>query len=615
MKMIDRLESIIFYFEGSCEICLANKGIEKYRAEVFELLRSGQEFDQEVKLRLYYAHALIEYKINHIEGALAGWLKARYYAELAQNQLYLGKTYSFLAVCYYIKEEKERERFCFDRAEEIFKELGNYGELANHYINILWYKRYEKDKTEIIEYMERAFDYVQKSCSMKNARVYLHLGYIYKTIFSDYTKCLGYLVRSNELCREFGFTEMESMTFHVMADVYTKIDKPTETIRIYTDILRNEKFRGITPNLKATILSNLIGCYIKVGDLTNAAEYLKKLGRVLPEVQSSIREQYQALMLGLKAEYMYLAGEDCARALALVLESEKIYKRHRRDFIVEEFAYMSASRKGDLYLALGDCPNALICYRQMRKLAADMGKYEMKAAYEKLARYYEVRGKYGCALAYYKRADQACGDIERMNQDIQYETMYKEFIQRVKEQEKVNLLTQNTNLQEQGNKDTLTNVYNRNFLIHYKELWEGARLDRWLSVMMVDIDSLTKYNDVYGNARGDEVIRAIVGVLKNRCRSFDTIVRYGGDEFLILLENTPRDHGLGLAREFIESIDRLKIGYEYFDIRGCIAVSVGVSSRGPGSVFDLEAMIQEADRALYRAKRLGKRAAVHFDSV
>ena len=64
MKMIDRLESIIFYFEGSCEICLANKGIEKYRAEVFELLRSGQEFDQEVKLRLYYAHALIEYKIT-----------------------------------------------------------------------------------------------------------------------------------------------------------------------------------------------------------------------------------------------------------------------------------------------------------------------------------------------------------------------------------------------------------------------------------------------------------------------------------------------------------------------------------------------------------------------
>jgi len=615
MDMIDRLESIIFYFEGSCEFCLANKGIETYKAQVGKWIGSGERFDGDVMVRLYYAHALIQYKTNNIQGAFDSWQKARDYAETTGDMLYLGKSYSFLAVCYYIQGDRDRERYCFTRAEEIFTELANYGELASHYINILWYKRYERDKAEIIQYLDKAFAYVQRSTSMKNARVYLHLGYIYKTIFNDYTKCLGYLVKSNELCREFGFTEMESMTFHVLADVYIKIDKPAETIRIYTEILENDKFKNITPNLKASILCNLVSCYIRVRDLNSAGEYLAQLEDVLPGVQTSIEEQFRALALGLRAVYIDMTGGDHKEALALMLKAEEIYEKYRQNFILEEFPYMIASRKGDMYLALGDPAEALASYRKMEKLAEDLGRYERKNAYEKLARYHAAQEAYGESLAYYKQADAVCREIDRINQDIQYETMYKDFISRVKEQERIYLKEQNTALEKQGNIDVLTGTYNRNYLTRYIDNMAGAGMEHGLTVLMVDIDSLKQYNDVHGHLRGDDAIKSIAGVFFRRCRSCDRIIRYGGDEFLIILEGVARDHGTAIAQELIRNVEQLGIEYEYFGIRGRVTASVGIATREPGSGMDLEAMIREADRALYQAKDQGKCRAVHFDDI
>ena len=94
--------------------------------------------------------------------------------------------------------------------------------------------------------MDKAFDYVRLSGGRKDARIYLHLGYIYKTVFSDYMNCIVNMIKSNELCRKYGFVEMEAMTFKVLADVYDKIEKPAESIKIYNEIIYNEKFKYIT---------------------------------------------------------------------------------------------------------------------------------------------------------------------------------------------------------------------------------------------------------------------------------------------------------------------------------------------------------------------------------
>ena len=79
--MIKRLEAIIFYFESTCEICLANMNIEQYRKEVSNLMNYTDHFDDTVKMRLYYAYALIEYKVDCLENAYKGWQLAMQYAQ------------------------------------------------------------------------------------------------------------------------------------------------------------------------------------------------------------------------------------------------------------------------------------------------------------------------------------------------------------------------------------------------------------------------------------------------------------------------------------------------------------------------------------------------------
>ena len=68
-EMIDELEQIIFYFEGTCEICPGNLGIEKYRQEVNDLIHRLDDFSDDIKLRILYASAIIEYKLDKYETA------------------------------------------------------------------------------------------------------------------------------------------------------------------------------------------------------------------------------------------------------------------------------------------------------------------------------------------------------------------------------------------------------------------------------------------------------------------------------------------------------------------------------------------------------------------
>jgi len=104
-------------------------------------------------------------------------------------------------------------------------------------------------------------------------------------------------------------------------------------------------------------------------------------------------------------------------------------------------------------------------------------------------------------------------------------------------------------------------------------------------------------------------------VFKNRCRASDSVIRYGGDEFLILLEHTSGDDALGLARELILGVEQLNMTYEYFTVKGRVTASIGIASRDTGEAIDLESLIRDADRALYCSKRDGKSTATHASAI
>ncbi|MBI5678078.1 MAG: diguanylate cyclase [Planctomycetes bacterium] len=154
--------------------------------------------------------------------------------------------------------------------------------------------------------------------------------------------------------------------------------------------------------------------------------------------------------------------------------------------------------------------------------------------------------------------------------------------------------------------DSLTGIYNHGFL--YECLCkEYARAERYklpLSFLMLDMDYFKKVNDSYGHPQGDTVLCKISHILRNNVRVCDTIGRYGGEEFSIILPESKLEDSVSLAERIRKEVEQ----YNFGDVNKVIkcTASIGVSSYPCPDVKNLEDLINKADRALYNAKAEGR---------
>lgn len=156
-------------------------------------------------------------------------------------------------------------------------------------------------------------------------------------------------------------------------------------------------------------------------------------------------------------------------------------------------------------------------------------------------------------------------------------------------------------LQHQASTDTVTGTWNRR---HVEELGQGElqryiRYGHALSLLFVDLDRFKAVNDRFGHRAGDEVLRGFCVAVQKCLRTTDILGRWGGDEFLVLAPGT----GLASAMLLGERIRRAVEAHAY-GAAGTITVSVGVTECRLGD--DWDALVERADRALYRAKGAGK---------
>ncbi len=158
-------------------------------------------------------------------------------------------------------------------------------------------------------------------------------------------------------------------------------------------------------------------------------------------------------------------------------------------------------------------------------------------------------------------------------------------------------------LAEQAIRDTLTGLYNRRFFDKTlkDEINRAKRYKRDISLIMIDIDHFKQFNDTYGHQKGDDVLRTAASILAENSRNSDIVARYGGEEMVIILPETPVDKA-SLAGEKV----RLNIAFEAKKREGVkITISVGVA--GFNTKNDTpEKLIKAADTALYAAKEKGR---------
>jgi diguanylate cyclase (GGDEF)-like protein len=157
-------------------------------------------------------------------------------------------------------------------------------------------------------------------------------------------------------------------------------------------------------------------------------------------------------------------------------------------------------------------------------------------------------------------------------------------------------------------RDALTGLYNYGYFkeaLHY-EVEKSRRYKMPLSLLFLDIDDFKLVNDTLGHLKGDKAIRQVAAILKQGIRQADLLCRYGGDEFVMLLSQTPPAQAMVLAERLRQSI--VQSSMNRLEQRCKITVSIGVAGLGPEMGTD--DLIKAADEAHYRAKQAGKNRVV-----
>jgi len=160
--------------------------------------------------------------------------------------------------------------------------------------------------------------------------------------------------------------------------------------------------------------------------------------------------------------------------------------------------------------------------------------------------------------------------------------------------------------------DPLTGLYNRRRFddVLKREFAVTKRYATPLSCLMVDVDHFKRINDLYGHDAGDRVLCNVAGRLTSTLREVDLAARFGGEEFAILLPQTPRD-GAVIVAERIASLVRRE-NFEFDEGSASVTVSIGVAESQDVTGGAPEGLVKAADSALYLAKSRGRDQVVAY---
>jgi diguanylate cyclase (GGDEF)-like protein/PAS domain S-box-containing protein len=170
-------------------------------------------------------------------------------------------------------------------------------------------------------------------------------------------------------------------------------------------------------------------------------------------------------------------------------------------------------------------------------------------------------------------------------------------------------------LEELSFKDGLTGTGNRRmFDIVLKREWDAAlAVGAALSLVMIDIDFFKSYNDYYGHVQGDECLKRVGGILGEGLRRGDFLARFGGEEFVLVLPNTPADAAMRVAERCRNLIAEAQIAHERSPYRQVVTASFGVGTIVPSHDLDPTGFVNLVDAQLYNAKDNGRDCIAAID--
>jgi diguanylate cyclase (GGDEF)-like protein len=432
----------------------------------------------------------------------------------------------------------------------------------------------------------------------------MHLG--------NYPEAFAQLMRGVKICEQIGDTRYKAVLLYHLGNLHIRLEDYEKALSYLEESLSLcEKAREA--GWMGELLADLCAAHFHLGDLDNAL----KFGRESAKVYGKGGDQYGVPIALNAVGQVYLEMGEYEQAKTYHLQAlESCESISNFTETIQTLYHL-----GKLFQTQGQTNTALDFLNQALEKASGMGvKHQIYRCHRALANLYQEIGDYKNALDHYKSYHDTKEAV--INQQIEHRLQSLEVMHRLSEIQRdaeiYRLKSSNleneieerkktqAKLEELATTDPLTGLLNRRHFFERfeEELDRAVRINVPISVVMVDIDHFKRVNDQHGHLVGDQVLIEIAKRINSSLRKIDTICRYGGEEFAILLPGTDLTQAEQVAERVWRKVADTPIKRAGVEVS--VSVSLGVANKEQKESMTSNTLINHADQALYAAKKAGR---------
>lgn len=533
----------------------------------------------------------------------------------------ISKIFGLTAVAAFKSGEYYGAQFYASKAENFLRNILDYKieELTNYawsddvflyyYVSALIAERMNKDK-EALEYFNRASEHMLKSAG---------------SMFFNY---VHYAVDKSKLLKKVGRNKEAESILREAKDYYEKTGNYLR-VRMFNELLNTGKWEISPMNMAITSVSmDTIMEYIKIESIKEEVESKRQQMRFFGTFQELVNQEYNSV-------------EN---------EIETVINNFRINFNLDNILFINCEDKepkikfNDLeYDISKEDIQKIVEYFKINTSGFVLSKYSNNyQEYDSILKIFEKSKIFSIIAAPIFKLEKLCSifiifvrisdswassiDREVLDEDDfeMYMIVFRMILDAI---EKYRL---NDQLKLRAVTDELTGLYNRNgyYEILDEKIEKTGDLKEGVnaSMMYMDLDHFKYYNDTYGHQVGDELLKEFAGIIKKACKNYGNVIRFGGDEFVILLDtidekiikNVSDDiyREIERCKGFKDVVKKFKNDVESIPMEYMLTCSIGIDViENAKTIADFEILQKHADEALYYGKNHGKGRAMRYAGI
>ena len=526
-------------------------------------------------------------------------------------------------------DERETEDFA-ENSQKALNYMAQSKEYRNN-VDLCWriasiFLENQENNKQGARLLEEYVTNVKGLKAESKVRLYGNIGQLY-SIDGDCSVALQYCWRGLELLESSPLipnrSKYMSKFLAVLGDNAYGLEQYQTAIEYYEQSLEIFQKREDDDLLADASLAlvNEGAAYLELGQHKKVLSVLDELGELIPKIPESQKDDIQILWGNLRAQ-LYMNEGNLEQAEYELEAAKELLNTDDVEYSLNKDVYLDYSY-ARLYKEQGKFDEALELYRQIVTRSADAGLGLEKNAYSDMADIYMQENNMN---AYIETREQYVEVIELKNQQLG--TDYMEYSEKVHqyysltEQHQIrkiiiavisvigimilaDIVFWLIKWRKKSYTDPMSKLHNREYLTRYMRKNKKKLAGKPLTLLMIDIDYFKQYNDYYGHVQGDNGIKALAEILAESVRKKDLVIRYGGEEMLVILQETTADCAKDMAERVRKNLADKHISHEKSKVSDRLTVSMGIYTvyYNGEDIFEL---IEKADELLYQAKRKGR---------